>query len=572
MKLFLLPLLLLPFQILAQHDEHASVKTENHLNHILACRQQTVYIHDLPPPALLDGIGKSNLLIKTSSETTQKYFNQGVALLHCFWDFEAYRAFKESIRHDSTAIMPYWGLLETIGSFGKEEYKKDKALALKKLKAMKNNASEHEKLYAEGVLLRDSLSNGHQEYAKKLELIVHKFPDDIDAKLFLALNKMSGFNSEMNPNEGHMFSEYLLRDLLNKHPENAAAHHYWIHQMENCCPEKALESADKLSLLAPASGHIVHMPGHIYYKMGDYKKAHDAFVASVSVDSTYMKENGIQEVDNWNFIHNINYLLANCAENGRYRSGLYYALKLQNMMITKERKKTYDGMFFYQGILAPAKMEMRFAFWDKAVAQLNSVKDNDSIYGKKAMAYKEGLTLFSLGMSALEKNDRKEAVKYSKDLDTFLWRNTNQGKEEDVLGWRNLKELNIASLELQGCIKSAEGDYEQALAVLEKAQTKEKELGYSEPPSYVRPILLNIASAHEKAGKFDKAIEAYQSLLLKRPNSANAYFGLANAYRKTGDGTKTKEFEKKLADVTQYGDKDIYMFEQARKNRPGSKR
>ena len=572
MKFFLLSILLIPYQLFAQHDDHVPAKAESHLNHILACRQQIVYIHNLPPPAFLDGIGKSDLVIQTSSEKTQKYFNQGVALLHCFWDFEAYRAFKESIRHDSAAIMPYWGLLETIGSFGKEEYKKDKELALKKLKTLKNNANEHEKLYVEGVLLRDSLSNGYQEYAKKLELIVYKFPDDIDAKLFLALNKMSGVNADMNPNEGHLYSEYLLRDLLRTHPDNAAAHHYWIHQMENCCPEKALESADKLSSLAPRSGHIVHMPGHIYYKLGDYKRAHDAFVASLKVDSTYMKENGIHEVDNWNFIHNINYLLANCAEDARYNTGLYYARKLQNMVITKERKKTYDKMFFYQGILAPAKMEMRFAFWEKAVKQFNTIQDKDSIYGKKAMTYKEALTLFSLGMGALQKDQIKEATKYSKELDAFLWRNINQDHKDDVLEWRNQNELNIASLELQACIKSAEGSYEEALALLEKAQTKEKELGYSEPPGYVRPILLSIASAHERAGKFDKAVEIYQSLLLKRPNSANAYFGLAKAYRETGDQIKSKEFEEKLRDVTKYGDKDIYLLQQARKNQAAKKK
>lgn len=557
MKLFLLILSLLPISLLAQHHAHVSGTSQNHLNHILACRQQTVYIEHLPPPPFLDGIGKSSLIIQTSSDTTQKYFSQGVALLHCFWDFEAYRAFKEAIRHDSAAIMPYWGLLETIGSFSSEAYKKDKVVALRKLKSLKAQANEHEKLYVQGVLLRDSLSDGYKAYTKKLELIVHKFPGDIDAKLFLALKKMSGFDPEMNPYEGQLYSEYLLRDILRQEPDNAAAHHYWIHQMENCCPEQALESAEKLAGLAPRSGHIVHMPGHIYYKLGDYKRAYDAFVASVKVDSAYMAENGIHEVDNWNFIHNINYLLANCAEDARYTTGLYYARKLQNMVITKERKQTYDKAFFYQGILAPAKMEMRFAFWDKAIAQLRSIHDNDSIYGKKAMAYKDALALFCLGMDALQKGRTKEARTYSHQLDAFLWRNSSQHEEDQNLGWR-ANELNIASLELQGCIKSAEGEYAEALLLLEKAQSKEKKLGYSEPPTYARPVLLSIASAHGKAGESDKAIEAYQALLLKRPNSANAFFGLAAVYRRKGDMTKAKEFQEKLWEVTRYGDPDIY--------------
>ena len=554
---FLLLILLLPICLHAQHD-HGPTQNASHLNHIMACRQQTVYIHNLPPPTLMDGIGKSDLSIRTSSEKTQQYFNQGIALLHCFWDFEAYRAFKEAIRQDSSAIMPYWGLLETIGSFGREEFKKDKAIALKKIKALKAHANEHEKLYAESVILRDSLADGgFREYAKKLEGIVHKYPEDLDAKLFLALNKMSGFDPEMNPREGQLYSEYLLRDILHKHPGNAAAHHYWIHQMENCCPEQALASADKLASLAPSSGHIVHMPGHIYYKMGDYKKAYDAFVASLKVDSAYMAKNGIQEVDNWNFIHNINYLLANCAEDGRYTTGLYYANKLKKMVTTKERKKIYDKMFFYQGILAPAKMEMRFAFWAEAVRQFRAISDPDSIYGKNAMAYKDALALFSLGMDALQKGKVDAAITHAQHLDAFLWRNSNQHPEHERMGWRT-NELNIASLELQGCIKSAEGKYEEALLLLEQAQKKEKDLGYSEPPTYPRPLLISIAAAHEKAGKLDKAIKAYEELLLKRPNSANAFFALATLYKKQGDLIRAKEFEEKLSEVIRYGDRNIY--------------
>lgn len=115
MRSILLSLLLLPSQLFSQHDHDPSAKTDIHLSHIMACRQQTVYIHDLPPPQLLDGIGKSGFDIRTS----QQFFNRGMAVLHCLWDFEAYRAFKQSIRHDSSAIMPCWGLLETVWSFGK---------------------------------------------------------------------------------------------------------------------------------------------------------------------------------------------------------------------------------------------------------------------------------------------------------------------------------------------------------------------------------------------------------------------------------------------------------------------
>jgi len=140
---------------------------------------------------------------------------------------------------------------------------------------------------------------------------------------------------------------------------------------------------------------MVHMPGHVYYKLGDYKKAFNAFVAAVKVDSAYMKQFNMPEVDTWNYIHNINYLLSNCAEDGRYSTALYYAEKLKNMPATKERKRKYEGRYFYQGVIAPAKMELCFGFYKKAADRLAAIQvDKDSLFTQKAIAYKEWALFF----------------------------------------------------------------------------------------------------------------------------------------------------------------------------------
>ncbi|GAB4003824.1 hypothetical protein GCM10028808_00200 [Spirosoma migulaei] len=532
----------------------------NHLSHIQDYRKETVYVHNLPAPELLSGIGTSDLTIKTKSRQTQTYFKQGVSLLHCFWDFEAYRAFKEAIWHDSTAIMPYWGLYSAIGAIEGTDFAADKKLAIRKLKALKDSASEHEKLYAEAILVRDAdTDNSKKEYQKKLEIIVHKYPDDVDAKLFLALSKMGGYDTDLNPREGQLYSEYLLRDLLKTHPNNAAVHHYWIHLMENCCPDQAVESAELLPKLAPASGHMVHMPGHIYYKIGDYKKAYDAFVASLAVDSAYMKKQHIPEVDAWNYIHNINYLLSNCAEDGRYATALYYAEKLKAMPATKERKKKYEGRFFYQGVIAPAKMELCFGFYKKAADRLEAIKlDKDSLFTNKAIAYKDGLFYFASGMEAVKTNRIEDAKRFADALDAALWRNANQLSADAVIAPRRLNDLNVASLELQGVIKSAENKYKEAVALLEKAKQKEDELGYSEPPTYARPVLISLAETHLKAKEYTKAIAAYTQLLERHPNSANAYWGLYKVYKQKGDITKSNEYAGHLKHIAQFGDKTLF--------------
>src|SRR6185503_5356882 len=154
----------------AQHHHQEDTAIHNHLAHIQASRAQTFYIHSLPAPKIMDGIGQSKMSIQTKSEKTQQYFNQGISLLHCFWDFEAYRAFKEAVHNDSAAIMPYWGLMQTLGPIEDSVFRQDKEIALKRLKALAANATEHEKLYAESAMIKDSLADkGFEESVKKLE-------------------------------------------------------------------------------------------------------------------------------------------------------------------------------------------------------------------------------------------------------------------------------------------------------------------------------------------------------------------------------------------------------------------
>ena len=554
--------LLLPIFGFAQHDHHvddSKQSNHNHLAHMQAGRAQVFYIHKLPAPKILSGVGNSDMKIETKSEKTKAYFNQGISLLHDFWDFEAYRSFKEAIRNDSNAIMPYWGLLQTLGPDEDSIYKLNKTIAVAQLQKLLPNANEREKLYAEIGILGDSLKEAaFPEVIKKLELIVHKFPDDIDAKLFLALYKMSGFDTDMKPMDGQMYSEFLLKDVQRAAPNSHAYHHYWIHLMEHCCPERALASADILTSLAPMSGHIVHMPGHIYNRVGDYKRAHDAFVVSLKTDSAYMKNESIEEVDNWNYIHNINYLINNCVHDGRHNEGLYYAEKLKNMPVDKHRKKVYEGSFFNQGLLAPGKMEMAFGNWEKAAEQFELIKNKDTAFNYKNMEFKNALTSFVKGMAALDKNNIDLALKYSNELDALLWRNYKQTGKDSTLNEGYQSTINTASLELQGCIASHQGNYELAIKLLEKANKNELDLGYGEPPLYARPVAVSIGAAQVKAGKYDEAAKTYNDLLKRFPKSAFVYSCLQQLYITKGDTEKVKEYTTLLEEAAKYADLDIY--------------
>ncbi len=541
------------------HDTHQH-QGHDHLAHIEHHRREVPFLANLPEPKRLEGIGEEEFPIATASGLTQQWFNQGVALLHCFWDFEAYRAFKEAIRHDSTAIMPYWGLLSAIGAIEGDEFGHDRLLALRRLKGLLHHANEHERLYAEAIVARnEDRVAGRKTYQQKLETVLHKYPDDIQAKLFLAMSVRSGHDLDLNPRDGTVYAEFLLRDVLRSHPDNAAAHHYWIHLKENCCPEQALESARILPKLAPASGHMLHMPGHVYYKLGRYDDAQRSFLEAVRADSAYMADQGIPEVDTWNYIHNINYLLSNAAESGKYGIALYYAERLEDMPATPERKRKYDGRFFYQGKIAPAKMELCFGKYDRAVERLRAITNTDSIYPRRAIAYRDALLLFAEGLAALARQDLEEARRYSEGLDASLWRN-GQGPAQDKIGGRWLPSLEVASVELRGRVLAAVGDYDGALALLELANRKEAQLGYSEPPTYARPVLISLGETYLAAGNFEKAEDAYRQLLVRHPGTANGLWGLYKVYKAQGNADQARIYQAKLQQAVLGGDASLFPW------------
>ena len=135
--------------------------------------QRSFYIDKLPSPSLMEGLGRSNLRITSTSALAQEYFNQGLSLLHDFWEFEAYRAFKEAARQDSMAAMAYWGIY--MAEAGPDKIQK---AALEKAKALSSSVTEHEQFYIRSISLKDSLGGeeGTKAYRRELEALITRYP------------------------------------------------------------------------------------------------------------------------------------------------------------------------------------------------------------------------------------------------------------------------------------------------------------------------------------------------------------------------------------------------------------
>jgi tetratricopeptide (TPR) repeat protein len=519
----------------------------------------------MPPPKLMTGIGipASPLKITTRSPEAQAYFSQGMALLHCFWEFEAWRAFEEAARLDPDAPMAYWGILQAIMQF--PAMKDEIADATAKLRKLMDRASDHEKYYLRAYE-HDPNPNQRESPPNYMEQLVEKYPDDTDAQAFLGLSLSRGYDLQDQPRPGQVGAYMVLENLLSQHPDNAAANHYLIHVLESGPhPERALQSADALARLAPASGHMVHMPGHIYYRVGDYDRARESFLAGMKVEEEYMQREHVNVIDNWNYPHNISYLIAVDAETGRYKEALQLADKLDRLPVITGRAIANPRHAITVGA-ATARLQSRFGHWDEVIKHPVVIGDAE-LAGEPARTYRDAILAYARGMQAIDKRDFATASRESDALDAMQWRLRNghfdlkeNGSPDSVLSL-----LDSYSLDLRGNLECAMGPFEDGMKLLEEsADNARSKIGYSEPPTYGRPEQESIGYAYLRAKQFDKAREAFEKELKERPKSGHALYGIALSYEESRNTDAAKKAWADFLASWANADPDLPMIRHAR--------
>jgi tetratricopeptide (TPR) repeat protein len=497
----------------------------------------------LPPPPLLEGIGDAHLQVSCSPEA-QRYFDQGLNLLHCFWDFEALRAFRESVRLDPSCAMGWWGIHRSL-FYNRREQGGERETSLARAVELAEKASEHERAYvtaaAELTVQGRPPAEARAAYIRAMEALIDRWPGDLQAQLLLADFLRQGYEpADGRPREGQLYSQAILKNLIAGHPDNAAAHHYWIHAVENSSrPEDGLESAALLPKLAPRCGHIAHMPGHIYYRTGEYEKARAAFLQSREVDLAYMREQKIAPVNTWNYVHNLDYLVGSCAEDGRYREGLQWADELARLPVDPTRSKSLGlGFILYGGQTARARLQMRYGNWDDAARSLEGlVTQAPPAEDSLARDYQSGILAYARGMAALARKDAAAARTRTDELDALVQKLTGKTPAvgSDWYFGTAAKILAVNLLELRGALDSLEGKHDQAIAQLKKAVDQERDLGYWEPPHYTRPVVETLAEIYERSGRWKDARDAWQHSLKLRPGNGHALYGIAQAWAAEGN-------------------------------------
>lgn len=516
---------------------------------------------NLPAPPLMKGIGTASIKVTTKSPEAQKFFDQGLNLLHAFWDMEAYRAFREASRLDPDCAMAWWGIYNALGQ-NAQEMSEERTAALKRAVDLMPRASDREQHYLRAISLLAEQGKGRPAWIAEMEALINKYPDDVEAQLLLANSLSSPAASYLpdgRPREGKMYGRAILQNLLRTHPEHAAVHHYWIHAVENGPrPDEALDSAEKLVKLAPNSGHMLHMPGHIYYRLGMYEKARAAFLASLDFDLKYMRENRIHPINNWNYTHNLDYLVANSAEEGRYKEAAMYAKMLAEIPSDEARiKSTGLGYLLYGGNTALVRLQMRFSMWNAAIRELESspAKDAASLSAK----YQAGILSYVKGMKAIDAGNSADA---ETSLQALQMTNDElaAARSQNASDWyfgHATRVIAVHLLDLRGSLASIRGEHAEAAKLLGEAVEREKNLGYWEPPHYTRPVLESLGAVYIRAGKHDAARAAFEKILETRPKSGFAYIGIVRAMTRAGEPEKAAEAQKLLAAAWKNADKDL---------------
>jgi tetratricopeptide (TPR) repeat protein len=504
----------------------------------------------LPPPVRIAGIGNAHLEITAAAEA-QVWFDQGLNLLHDYWDYESARAFEQGVRVDPECAMCFWGLYQA-ESFYHGTAQGFAGNALRQAAELKEHVSARERLYIDAAVVREKAIHDpnpgplYAEEQRLLQKLVEDYPADAQARIFLA-------------NAGGKDSLALLEGVLKDYPEDSAANHYYIHRLEaSDHPEKALRSAEILGDLAPGSGHMVHMPGHIFFRLGDYARAEKAFADSLEVDERYMREQHVDSDNDWNYVHNLMYLVADLLEQGKFDQATRISRK-----ISGARGKLESTLYIYSARDSISRLDprlpvgLRTADFPRVLALLKTSTVRPGMPNLEFL--RRCLADLASGMVSVNHGNLTASERMSERLDAELYRMSQEHKQPafmpampgpaaaapsappklvvmaDALLDPLLSTLSIMSLELRGSVAAAQGNIDDAKALFARAATEEKALGYREPPIYIRPVGETEGAAMLRARRWGDAKVAFEKALSERPHSGFALYGIAAANERLDD-------------------------------------
>ena len=509
---------------------------------------------------LYDNLGTHRHPITTTSTEAQRYFDQGLRMVYAFNHEEALLAFEAAARLDPTAAMAYWGIALALGpniNTAMNQADERRAWeAVQKATSQSTHVSAAERAYIHAISKRYSQKSQargplDKAYAEAMRAVWRQLPNDPDAGVLFAealmdLRPWDLWTAGGQPRPGTEEIVSTLESILAKFPDHPGACHYYIHSVEaSPKPERALECAKGLPDLMPGAGHIVHMPAHIYMRLGRYHDVAEQNAHAANVDEEYLAKRKLNgDYADTYYTHNLHFFWASLMMEGRQTEALTVARQLTKTITEQEARKDTWKEFYLPAALWSM---IRFGQWDVLLHELPP---------PKTLRVQQAMWRLGRGM-ALAASGRLPGADGEHFILAGLAKRIGHDRTAEEKTARAL--IKIAERLLAGEIAMHSKKLEEAITALSEALKLEDALPYSEPPLWPIPIRHYLGALFLKAGQSNRAESVYRADLGKNPQNGWAYYGLLQSLRAQKKGREAARIEEQFkkawvhADVTLTG-------------------
>ncbi len=485
------------------------------------------------PVTMMTGLGDLHHPVSTKNASAQEFFDQGLRLIYAFNHDEAARSFQKAAELDPKLAMAYWGIAEAVGPNYNDPASADRFKrahdAIQKAVDLSGNASDAERGYIFAMAKRfpadpkSDLRKAAEDYRDAMREVVKNNPDDLDAATLFAesgmnLHPWGLWHQDGTPHEGTEEIVATLESVIKRDPDHLGALHYYIHTVEaSNSPERALAAANRLAAQAPAAGHIVHMPAHIYIRTGDYAAAVKTNQEAAAADRAYLKSSGAQGIyPMMYYSHNLHFIAMCSAMIGDYAE----AHKAAEMLAEHVGPSVKDMPPLEGFMTIPMAVNVRFHKWDEILA----MKAPDA-----EMKTTTGFWHFARGMALAGKGKISEA-----EAEYKIVAEAEKATSPDVVFQMPINNktkdiLKIAENVLGAQVALAKKDNAAAAGMLRDAVAVQDTLKYDEPQDWFFPVRESLGGVLLMSGDAKGAEQVFREDLAKTLRNPRSLFGLHQA-------------------------------------------
>ena len=489
-----------------------------------------------PPTSLSDtvplytNLGSHHKRISTRIQATQQYFDQGLRLVYGFNHAEAIRSFTRAAELDPTCAMCYWGIALAYGPHVNAPMDSASGVAayaaVQNALALKSHATAPERAYIEALAQRYEADPPADRarldtlYSRAMGQVAKTYPKDLDAATLYAeslmdLRPWNYWRPDGTPYPGTKDLVRRLESVLTRNPNHPGACHYYIHAVEAVNPKAAVPCAERLARLMPGEGHMVHMPAHIYIRVGRWHDAVQANRHAIHTDEVFIEgQHPLGVYPLAYYPHNIHFLAFASTMAGRSAQ----AIEASTTLTSKVNLDAARQVGLLQEMLPYHALTLTtFGKWDEVLAEPLPPKD---------ILFSYAMANYARGVAHAAKGEWAEA-QAALDQVTAIDAATPDGADGKTA-------LSIAVHALSGEIATRQGDLETGITHFREAAKIEDAGLYFEPPKWYYPIRHSLGAALVKAGQNAEAEKVYREDLRRFPENGWSLFGLAQALRAQG--------------------------------------